>query len=128
GVARVRGFLGADQTLALRWSRAGGTAEVTRKAVVTADTTATAQITPTIIKYVTQLRYEIIQGKLPRLIIALPATHALTRLVGEQIRDWEIKPPLAGTPPSADGLQLLEVQFIKPLEKEYQLTVYSEQT
>src|SRR5262249_55731639 len=27
-IARVKGFLGADQTLTLRWSRAGGTAEV----------------------------------------------------------------------------------------------------
>ena len=51
-------------------------AEVARKAVVAADTAVTAQITPTVIKYVTQFRYEIIQGKLPRLTFALPATHA----------------------------------------------------
>ena len=128
GVARVKGFLGADQTLALRWSHAGGTAEVARKAVVTADTTVTAQITPTVIKYVTQLRYEIIQGKLPRLTLALPASQALTRLVGEQIRDWELKAGEASSP-SADGaVQILSVEFIKPLEKEYQLTLFSEQT
>jgi type II secretory pathway pseudopilin PulG len=122
GVARVKGFLGADQTVALRWSRAGGMADVARKAVVTAETSATAQITPTVVKYVTQVHFDIIQGKLPNLTISLPASHALTRLTGEQIRDWEIKPN------SGDGKQLLEIQFIKPLEKQYDFTLFSEQT
>src|SRR5439155_6083860 len=127
-VARVKGFLGADQTLALRWSHAGGTAEVARKAVVTADTTVTAQITPTVIKYVTQVRYEIIQGKLPKLTLALPASQALTRLVGEQIRDWETKAGEASGASANGEVQILTVEFIKPLEKEYQLTLFSEQT
>src|SRR5882672_10154123 len=124
GIARVKGFLSADQTLALRWSRTGGTAEVARRAVVTTETEVKAQITPTVVKYVTQLRYEIIQGKLPKIVVALPANHALTRLAGEQIRDWEIKPASA----SQTGMQILEVQFIKPLEKQCLLTLFSEQT
>jgi len=124
GITRVKGFLGADQTLSLRWSRTGGTAEVARRAVVATETDVKAQITPTVVKYLTQLRYEIIQGKLPKLSIALPANHALTRLAGEQIRDWEIKPASA----SQTGMQMLEVQFIKPLEKQYVLTLFSEQT
>src|SRR5204863_8772164 len=103
-----------------RWSRSGSAAEVTRKAVVTSETAVTAQITPTVIKYNTQIRYEVIQGKLARLAIALPVNHALTRLVGEQIRDWELKP--------GEGGQKLEVQFIKPIEKEITLTLYSEET
>jgi len=124
GLARVKGFLGADQTVALRWSRVGGPAEVARKAVVTVETTASAQITPTVVKHVTQLRYEILQGKLTSLTIALPAAQALTRLAGEQLRDWELKPgPAPGNSP-----QLLTVEFIKPVEKECQLTLYSEQT
>jgi hypothetical protein len=120
GVTRIKGFLGPDQMVALRWSQSGGAAEVARKAVVTSETTVTAQITPTVIKYISQIRYEVIQGKLSRVAIALPANHALTRLVGEQIRDWEIKP--------ADGAQRLEVQFVKPIEKEFTLTLYSEET
>ena len=117
-LARVRGFLGAESQLALRWqSRA---AEVTRKAVVAAESTITAQITPTVIKFSSQFRYDVIQGKLPKLTIALPATHALTRLVGEQIRDWSV---------ATDGdKQILTVEFIKAIEKTYQLTVLSEQT
>jgi type II secretory pathway pseudopilin PulG len=122
GAVRVRGFLGADRLLALRWSRAGGPAEVARKSVITVDTAASAQITPTVIKYMTQLRYEIIQGKAGKLRLALPAAQALTRLAGDQIRDWEIK-----TEPGSNGVQILSVAFIKPLEKEYQLTVFSEQ-
>jgi prepilin-type processing-associated H-X9-DG protein len=117
GASRVQGFLGAESKLALRWqSRA---AEITRKAVVAAETTGTAQITPTVIKYSTQFRYDVIQGKLPKLTIELPATHALTRLVGEQIRDWSL---------NAEGeKQTLTIEFIKPIEKNYELTVLSEQ-
>jgi Tfp pilus assembly protein FimT len=120
GVSRIKGFLGTDQMLALRWSRTGAAAEVTRKAVVTSETAVTAQITPTVIKYISQIRYEVIQGKVSRLAIALPMNQALTRLVGEQIRDWELKP--------GEGAQRLEVQFIKPIEKEFTLTLYSEET
>ena len=118
GVSRVRGFLGAESTLSLRWqSRA---TEVARKAVVAAESTVVAQITPTVIKYSTQFRYEVIQGKLAKLTVVLPATHALTRLVGEQIRDWSVA--------TEGDKQVLTVEFIKPIEKTYQLTVLSEQT
>jgi hypothetical protein len=120
GVTRIKGFVGTDQVVALRWSRIGAAAEVTRKAVVTSETAVTAQITPTVIKYVSQIRYEVIQGKVSKLAIALPTNQALTRLVGEQIRDWELKP--------GEGAQRLEVQFIKPIEKEFTLTLYSEET
>src|SRR6478736_6754985 len=118
GVSRVRGFLGAESQLALRWQ--SRSAEVTRKAVVTAESTITAQITPTVIKYSSQFRYDVIQGKLPKLTIALPTTHALTRLVGEQIRDWSLA--------TEGDKQILTVEFIKAIEKSYQLTVLSEQT
>ena len=85
------------------------------------------QVTPTVIKYVTQVHYEIIQGKVAKLRIALPASHALTRLAGEQIRDWKIEPP-AGEAGARGKMQLLELQFIRPLEKQYELTIFSEQT
>ncbi len=114
----VRGFLGADNTVALRWK--SRVAEIARRALLTADTTVTAHISPTVIKFTTQLRYDILQGSVPRLTLALPASHALTRLVGEQIRDWRVAP---------DGeRQLLTVEFIKPVEKAYSLTLFSEQT
>jgi hypothetical protein len=118
GLSLVRGFLGADQTVALRWQ--GKVTEVARKALLTADTVAVAQITPTVIKYTTKVHYDIVQGNAPGLTLALPAVQALTRLAGEQIRDWQLKP---------DGdRQILTIEFIKPVEKEYNLTVFSEQT
>ena len=68
----------------------------------------------------TALRYEILQAPIPRLSIELPASQALTRIQGEQIRDWQIK---------ADGSrQVLLVEFIKPVEKACALTLFSEQT
>jgi len=118
GLSRVRGLLGAERAVALRWQ--GKVTEVARKALITADTTVSAQITPTVIKYTTQIRYDILQGAAPRLTLALPAAHALTRLVGEQIRDWQLKPE--------GERQVLTVEFIKPPEKSCTLTLYSEQT
>jgi len=50
----------------------------------------------------------------------LPANHALTRVQGEQIRDWQA---------SMDGdRQILTVELIKPVEKSYALKLLSEQT
>jgi type II secretory pathway pseudopilin PulG len=114
----LRGFLGADRTLAMRWQSKA--AEVTRKSLVTVDTAASALITPTVIKFTTALSYEILQAAVPRLTVALPATHALTRIQGEQIRDWQVKP---------DGeRQVLTIEFIKPVEKACAVTLFSEQT
>jgi type II secretory pathway pseudopilin PulG len=116
--SKVSGFLGTDRTLAMRWQSQA--AEVTRKSLVTVDTAATAQVTPTVIKFNTGLRYEILQAPVPRLTMALPASHALTRIQGDQIRDWQVNP---------DGSrQVLTIEFIKPIEKECALTLFSEQT
>ncbi|PYK03236.1 MAG: hypothetical protein DME23_00115, partial [Verrucomicrobia bacterium] len=138
--ARVRGVLGADRKVSLRWqSRA---TEAARKALITCDTIATAQITPTVIKFVSQLRYDIFQGNLSKFSVALPINQALTRVEGEQIRDWHVSvaqasslpPTKPASDPSAVGtgsgseIQILTVELIKPVEKSYHLTLYSEQT
>ena len=108
GASRVKGFLGADQTVALRWQ--SKVAEVARTALLTVDTTVAAQITPTVVKFTTRLKYDIVQGNAPRLKLSLPASQALTRLTGQQIRDWQLTP---------DGdRQILTVEFIKPVEKQ----------
>jgi prepilin-type processing-associated H-X9-DG protein len=120
GVSRVTGFLGADATVALRWSRLGGTAEVARKALLTVDSTIAAHVTPTFVKYTSRFHYEIVQGAAAQLTLALPASQALTRLKGEQIRDWR-------TTTEGDR-QILTIEFIKPVESAYDLTLYSEQT
>ena len=115
--SRVEGFLNSDQVVSLRWQ--GRAAEVSRKALITVDTSATARLSPTVVKLTTEMRYEILQAALPRLAITLPAGQALTRLQGEQIRDWKID--------SAGTVQTLTIEFIKPVEKNYNLTLYSEQ-
>ena len=113
----MTGFLGADQTVALRWQ--GKVAEVARKALLTVDSTIAAQITPTVIKYTSKFHYEIVQGNAAQLTLTLPAAQALTRLEGEQIRDWH-------TTTEGDH-QMLTIEFIKPVENAYDLTLYSEQ-
>src|SRR5437660_1679487 len=134
--SRVRGVLGADRKVSFRWqSRA---TEAARKALITCDTVATAQVTPTVVKFITQLRYEIVQGNLSRFSVVLPANHALTRVEGEQIRDWQVTvaqasslpPTRPGTDPAAAGIgsgsevQILTIELIKPVEKSYHLKLY----
>ena len=114
GAARVTGILGADQVVALRWQSKA--TEIARKALLTCDSTATAQITPTVVKYNTALRYEIVQGSVSRLQVSLPPNQALTKLQGDNIRDWQVKD------------QTLVVEFVRPVEKSYALTLLSEQT
>jgi type II secretory pathway pseudopilin PulG len=117
GVERTTGFLGADQTVALRWQ--AKVAEVVHKAMLAVDSTITAQITPTVIKYTNKFHYEVVQGSTAELTLTLPAAQALTHLDGEQIRDWHL---------AVDGnLQTLTVELIKPIENAYDLTLYSEQ-
>lgn len=137
---RVAGVLGSDRAVALRWQ--GRTTEAARKAITTCETFATAQVSPTVIKFTTEFHYQIVQGSLPRLVVALPASHALTRVEGGQIRDWQVQPasqaPPAGPAPGPDAppaaaaagpdTQLLVIELIKPVEKSYALKISSEQT
>ncbi len=117
GVACVTGFLGADQTVGLRWQ--SRVAEVAHKTLLTVDSAIAAQVTPTVIKYTSRFHYEIVQGNAAQLTLALPLTQSLTRLEGEQIRDWHT---------TTDGdHQTLSIEFIKPVENHYDLTLYSEQ-
>jgi hypothetical protein len=118
GVSGVKGFLGAEPTVALRWQ--GKITEVARKAMLTVDSQITAQATPTVIKYTSKFHYEIVQGNAAQLTLTLPANQTLTKLVAEQIRDWHA---------TADGdRQKLTIEFIKPVENSYDLTIFSEQS
>lgn len=114
GAARVAGFLGAEQTVALRWQ--SKIAEVARKALLTCDSVVAVQITPTVVKYNTALRYEVVQGSIKQLQVTLPPNQALTKLQGENVRDWQVKE------------QTLVIEFVRPVEKNYALTLFSEQT
>ena len=74
GVSHVTGFLGADQTVALRWQ--GKVAEIAHKTFLTADSVIAAQVTPTVIKYTSKFHYEIVQGSAVQLTLALPASQS----------------------------------------------------
>jgi prepilin-type processing-associated H-X9-DG protein len=117
GISGVKGFLGADQSVALRWQ--GKVTAVARQALLTVDSTVAALVTPTVIKYTSRFHYDIVQGNAAQLTLALPAAQALTKLDGEQIRDWH-------TTIEGDR-QTLTVEFIKPVENACNLTLYSEQ-
>ena len=115
--SHVEGFLSAGREVSLRWQSKA--AEVARNALIAVETTAGALVTPAVIKVATTLHYELLQASVPRLRIALPAGQSLTRLQGEQIRDWNV---------AADGARsVLSIEFIKPVEKKYELALFSEQ-
>lgn len=117
GISSVVGFLGADQTVSLRWQ--AKVAQVSRKVLLTVDSTIAAQVTPTVIKYMSKFHYDVVQGSAAELTLTLPVAQSLTRLDGEEIRDWHL---------AANGnSQTLTVEFIKPVENSYDLTLYSEQ-
>src|SRR5262249_25943539 len=86
GVSRLTGFLGADPIVALRWQ--GKIAEVAREVLLTVDSAISAQITPNVIKYTSRFHYAVVQGSTAQLTLALAPAQALTRLEGDQIRDW----------------------------------------
>ena len=115
--SHVEGFLSAGREVSLRWQSKA--AEVARNALIAVETTAGAQVTPAVIKVTTTLHYELLQASVPRLRIALPASQSLTKLQGEQIRDWKVE--------SDGGQSVLSIEFIKPIEKKYELALFSEQ-
>lgn len=113
----IKGLVGADRLVSLRWQ--SKTTEARRKSFVIVDATASAQITSTVIKYTTEFKYDVLQAGVARLTLLLPADQALTRLQGDQVRDWRLEPK--------DAQQLLTVEFVKPVEKTCKLTLLSEQ-
>lgn len=113
----VRGVLGADRRVSLRWQ--SKTAEAAREAVVTAECGASVQLSPAAIRHTTELRYEVLQSRLAQVRVALPAGHTITRLAGEQVRDWRVGE-------SPDG-SILTVDFIRPVEDATTLTLTTEQ-
>ena len=115
--SHVEGFLGAGREVALRWQSKA--AEVARNALIAVETGCSAQVTPTVIKLTTTLHYELLQASVPRLRIALPEGQSLDHLQGEQIRDWNVQ--------SEGGRPVLSIEFIKPVEKKYELALFSEQ-
>ena len=118
GQRRLRAVLGADQVVALRWQ--GRQGDVTRQTLATCETTVAAQVTPTVIKFQTQFQFEILQGKMARLRVAIPASQTLTKVEGEQAKDWQVK---------AEGdRQVLNIEFLKPVEKTYALKLATEQS
>jgi hypothetical protein len=118
----IAGVVGADRVVSLRWQ--SKTTEIARKSLITVDTAAAAQVSPTVIKFTTALRYELLQASVARLTVGLPPGHTLTRVQGDGIRDWSAAKTAPGLPA---GWQLLTVDFAKPVEKTYSLTLFTEQ-
>ena len=114
----VDGFLGTDRNVHLRWQ--SKTAEVARKSLLTVDTAASALVTPTVVKYTTQLRYEILQAGVSKLSIGIPAGQTITRVQGEHIRDWQVS--------AGSDNRVLNIELTRPAEKSYTLVLHTEQT
>jgi hypothetical protein len=117
GAPAVRGALGADRRLAIRWQ--SQTAEITRPALVTVDTASTLMINPAAIRQTSRLQGEVLQGSLRQFRVALPTGHTLTKLEAAQVRDWQVNPEA--------GQSVLVLEFLKPVEQTFALTLTTEQ-
>ncbi len=120
----IAGIVGADRVVSLRWQ--SKTTEIARKSLITVDTAASALVSPTVIKFTTQLRYELLQASVSRLTVGLPPGHTLTRVQGDGIRDWSTAKTTAASRVPSDW-SVLTVDFAKPVEKTYALTLATEQ-
>jgi len=128
GVARVKGFLGGEREVSIRWSSRDAPGEILRTALFTVETTATVQVTPGLMKHTSRMRYDVLQGTVSKVLIEIPASQTLSRVTGQNVRDWEIKRGADTGAKVLDRPQVLEVQFTKPIEQRYDLTLYSEET
>ena len=117
GVSGVTGFLGADSMVSLRWQ--SKVTAIARKALLTVDSAVTVQATPAAVRYTSKFHYDVVQGGVTQIALGLPVSQTLTRLEGSQIRDWHLT--------TAGDRQTLTIEFIKPVENGYDLTLYSEQ-
>ncbi|MBX3745249.1 MAG: hypothetical protein KF833_08045 [Verrucomicrobiae bacterium] len=115
----VRGVLGADRRVALRWQSRTDT--IARTALVTVETHATVFLSPAAVRHTTRLRYDILQAPLDGVRIELPAGHSLTRIEGAPIRDWRVAPS------PDDGRDQLSIVFLEPVEATAELTIHTEQ-
>lgn len=114
----VAAALGSQPDVGLRWQ--SRTAEVVRQSHVTADNQTRVKLTPAGLQQVTTLHYEVLQGTLASARILLSPNHSLTRLDGDQVRDWRI---------SQEGNQsILTVDFIQPVDKAVDLTLTTDQS
>ncbi|MBT3296094.1 MAG: hypothetical protein HN383_12545 [Verrucomicrobia bacterium] len=115
---RVRGFLGADRRVALRWR--SGAREVARECLMTCDTKGTATLDASLIRYTTRLNLEVLQGATKELTVSLPAGQVLTDIKGDGIKDWSTR--------EEGGRSELHVELVQPLKGSYLLEVATEQT
>ncbi|HOY58764.1 MAG TPA: magnesium transporter [Verrucomicrobiota bacterium] len=113
----VRGVVGADRQVAMRWQTKA--AEAAREALVTVDTRCAVDATPAAIRLSTTFACEVLQGRCSQMRIALPPGQALTKLSGDLIKDWQAK--------AEAGISIITVDFIRPLEGVTAFDVVSEQ-
>ena len=98
----VTAALGAEPNVEVRWQ--SRTVEVVRQSQVNADSQTRVKLTPSGLRQVTELHYEVLQGSLASTRIVLNPGHSLTRLQGEQVRDWRVvKEGGEGSPSARPG-------------------------
>jgi hypothetical protein len=114
----VRGALGADPRLALRWQ--SRMAETALDALVAVDTRTVVQLAPAVIRYTTTLQYDVIQGRVAQVKVLLPAGQVLAKVVGDAIRDWQVT--------EAGGQSTLTLGFLRPVESATTVILSTEQT
>lgn len=115
--AEVSGVIGSDRQVAVRWQ--ARMTEVTRAPRVAVETAVAIEVTPAVVRHVTQLRYDVLQAPLASTRIGLAPGHALTRVEGDSLREWRLVSEGEG--------RVVEIDFLRPVEGETRVRLTTEQ-
>ena len=115
--ALVRGVLGPDGRVGVRWQSQA--AEINREAVISAQTVATVQLTPSVVRVTTVIRYDAVQGRFGQTKISVPSDQSLTKVAGDAIRDWHVENTTSGSE--------VTIEFLRQIDKSTSVTLLTEQ-
>jgi hypothetical protein len=119
GTLVITAILGPGHPFTVRWKPQ--VAEMEAKLVVACEANTIATAGGGAMRSDTHFNFDISQGKLRDLRLAIPDSQSVTQVRGAHIRDWRLLPGSGATP------SLLEVILNQPQTKQYSLQVIAEQ-
>ncbi len=84
----LRIFGAGERTITVQWQPAAEVQEVER--VAFAEQQMLLRASPGVVRVEVEIRYELLQGRMPRLDIALPEGYSLLRVEGDDVRSWQM--------------------------------------
>jgi hypothetical protein len=110
-------FLGAAKEVEIKWPLKPSALTAVKPKFISENNTLVT-ISPGVIRTTSILNYTIMQGKISRFVVSIPADINLLSVKGDALKDWNIK--------RFDGKQFLEVELLKEFSDAYKLILETE--